>query len=101
MSNPIILMCIAVGCICISVFGEKGTHGKRISSVFRRASDLSYVFYFGLMAMYFESLWFTILSVALIVYIAAMSEGNDLFREGFRRLLWFVFRRNAPSNPQK
>lgn len=101
MSKPIILMCIAVACIAISVFGEKGTHGKRISSVFRRASDLSFVFYFGLVAMHFESLVLGIAVVALIVYNAARSQWDDLFRKGFRHLLRYVFRRNAPSNPQK
>lgn len=39
--------------------------------------------------------------VALIVYDAAENEWNNLFREGLRRLLRCVFRRNAPSNPQK
>ena len=94
-------MCIAVGCIGISVFGEKGTHGKRISSVFRRASDLSFVFYFGLVAMHFESLVLGIGIVVLIVYSADRNWWDDLFREGFKRLLRIVFRRNAPSNPQK
>ena len=101
MSKPIILMCVAVACIGISVFGEKGTHGKRISSVFRRASDLSFVFYFGLMAMHFESLVLGIAVVVMIVYSADRSWWDDLFREGFVRLLRYVFRRNAPSNPQK
>ena len=101
MSKPIILMCIAVACIGISVFGEKGTHGKRISSVFRRASDLSFVFYFGLIAMHFESLVLGIGVVVMIVYSAARNWWDDLFREGFRRILRYVFRRNAPSNPQK
>ena len=101
MSKPLILMFIAVACICISVFGEKGTHGKRISSVFRRASDLSFVFYFGLVAMHFESLVLGIGVVVMIVYSADRNWWDDLFREGFRRLLRFVFRRNAPPDPQK
>ena len=94
-------MFIAVVCICISVFGEKGTHGKRISSVFRRATDLSFVFYFGLIAMHFESLVLGIGVVVMIVYSTDRSSWDDLFRKGFWRLLRYVFRRNAPSNPQK
>ena len=101
MSKPLILMCIAVACIGISVFGEKGTQGKRISSVFRRASDLSFVFLFGMVAMHHESVGFGIAVVALIVYNAARSQWDDLFRKGFRHLLRYVFRRNAPSNPHK
>ena len=101
MSKSIILMYIALACICISVLGEKGTRGKRISSVFRRASDLSFVFFFGLMAMRVESVGFGIGVVVLIVYNAARSQWDDLFRKGFRRLVRYVFRRNAPSNPQK
>lgn len=101
MSKSIILMYIALACICISVLGEKGTRGKRISSVFRRASDLSFVFFFGLMAMRVESVGFGIGVVVLIVYNAARSQWDGLFRKGFRRLVSYVFRRNAPSNPQK
>ena len=101
MSKPNLLLFIAVACIWISVLGEKGTHGKSISSVFRRASDLSFVFCFGMVAMHHESVGFGIGVVALIVYNAARREWDDLFRKGIRRLVRYVFRRNAPSNPQK
>ena len=100
MSKPTLLLFIAVACICISVLGEKGTHGKRISSVFRRASELSFVFYFGLTAMHHESVGFGIGVVVLIVYNAARREWDDLFREGFRRVVRSVFRRNSASNPR-
>lgn len=101
MSKPTLLLYIALACICISVLGEKGTRGKHISSVFRRASELSFVFFFGLMAMHFESVGLGIGVVVLIVYNAARSQWDDLFRKGFRRLVSYVVRRNAPSNPQK
>ena len=101
MSKPTLLLFIAVACIGISVLGEKGTSGKSIFPVFRRAAELSFVFYGGLMAMHFESLGLGIAVVAAIVYNSARREWDDLFRKGFRHLVRYVFRRNAPSNPQK
>ena len=98
-STVIILM--GVACFCISVLCEKATSGKSISSVFGRASELSFVFFFGMCAVHLESVWLGIVGVVLIVYYAARSQWDDLFRQGFRRLLRCVFRRNAPSNPQK
>ena len=53
------------------------------------------------MAMHFESLTLGIAVVVMIVYSADRSWWDDLFREGFRRLLRYVFRRNAPPDPQK
>ena len=100
MSKPNLLMLIAVACIGISVLGEKGTSGKSIFPVFRRAAELSFVFYGGLMAMHFESLGLGIAVVALIVYNAARREWDDLFRKGFRHLVRYVFRRNSASNPR-
>ena len=101
MSKPTLLLFIAVACIGISVLGEKATSGKSIFPVFRRAAELSFVFYGGLMAMHFESLGLGIAVVAAIVYNSARREWDDLFRQGFRHLVRYVFRRNAPSNPQK
>ena len=101
MSTPTLLLYIALACICISVLGQMETRGKRISSAFKRASELSFVFYFALTAMHFESVGLGIGVVVLIVYCAARSQWDNMFREGFRRLVRFVFRRNAPSNPQK
>ncbi len=101
MSKPILLLYIALTCICISVLGQMGTRGKRISSAFKRASELSFVFFYGMFAVHLESVWLGIGVVVLIVYNAARSQWDDLFRKGFRRLVMFVFRRNAPSNPQK
>jgi hypothetical protein len=51
--------------------------------------------------MHFESLVLGIGVVVMIVYSADRSWWDDLFRKGFWRLLRYVFRRNAPSNPQK
>lgn len=55
----------------------------------------------GMVAMHHESVSFGIAVVVLIVYYAARSQWDDLFRKGFKRLLRYVFQRNAPSNPQK
>ena len=98
-STVIILM--GVACYCISVLGAKWTSGKSISSAFKRASGLFFVFFYGMLAVYLEIVWLGIVGVALIVYDAAENEWNNLFRQGFRRLLRCVFRRNAPSNSQK
>ena len=98
-STVIILM--GVACFCISVLGEKATSGKSISSAFKRASGLFFVFFYGMLAVYLESVWLGIVGVALILYNAAENEWNNLFREGFKRILRYVFRRNAPSNLQK
>lgn len=101
MSTPTVLIYIALACFCISVFAERGTRGKRISSAFKRASELSFLFFYGMIAMHLESVWLGIVGVVLIVGEAACSEWDDLFRKGFRRLDRYVFRRNAPSNPQR
>ena len=101
MSKPILLLYIALACFCISVLGQMGTRGKRISSAFKRASELSFVFFYGMIAMSSESVWLGIVGVVVIVCYAAGSEWDDLFRKGFRRLVRYVFRRNAPSNPRK
>lgn len=69
--------------------------------MFSRASELSFVFCMGMVAMHHESVSFGIAVVVLIVYYAARSQWDDLFRKGFKRLLRYVFQRNAPSNPQK
>ena len=101
MTKPTLLIAIAVACFGISVLGEKGTRGKSIFPVFRRAAELSFVFYAGLMAMYFESLGLGIAVIAAIVYCAARREWDDLFGKGVTRLVRYVFRRNAPLNRQK
>ena len=101
MTKPTLLIFIAVACLAISVLGEKATRGKSIFPVFRRAAELSIVFYAAIMAMYFKSLGLGIMGAVAIVYYAARSEWDGLFRRGFRRLICYVFRRNAPPNLQK
>ena len=101
MYKSTLILLIGVACVLISVLAEYGTRGKSMFPVFRRVRELSGAFFWGLLAMRYEKLWFAILSVALIVYIAARSEGADQFRKDFRRFLRYVFRRNAPSNSQK
>lgn len=101
MYKSTLIIWIGVACLVISALAEYGTRGKSTFPLFRRARELSTVFCCSLSAMHYESFLATILVIALIVWIVAMSEGNDLFREGFRRLVRYVFRRNAPSNPQK
>ena len=101
MSKPILLLYIALACFYISVLGQMGTRGKRISSAFKRASELSFVFFYGMLAMSSESVWLGIGVVVVIVCYAARTQWDDLFRKGFRHLLRFVFRRNSPLNGQK
>ena len=101
MYKSTILILIGVACIGISVLGEKGTRGKRISSVFRRAAELSFVFYGGLMAMHFESLGLGIAVVAAIVYNSARREWDTLISKGVTRLVHYVFRRNSPLNRKR
>ena len=101
MSKPTLLLFIAVACIGISVLGEKGTSGKSIFPVFRRAAELSFVFYGGLMAMHFESLGLGIAVVAAIVYNSARREWDTLISKGVTCLVHYVFRRNSPLNRKR
>ena len=97
MYKSALIMWIGVVCLLISAVAEYATRGKSTFPVFRRARELSIVFCCALSAMHYESLLATILVIALIVWIAAMSEGADLFRRRFRRLVRSVFRRNRES----
>ena len=101
MTKPTLLIAITVACFGISVLGEKATRGKSIFPVFRRASQLSIVFYAGLMAMYFKSLGLGIMGAVAIVYYAARREWDTLIGKGVTRLVRYVFRRNARLNRQK
>lgn len=101
LSKETLLIAIGVFLLGIGVLGEKAARGKSIQSVFRRASELSIVFYAGMMAMHFSSLGLGIIAAVAIVYYAARREWDDLFRKGFRHLIGYVFRRNSPSNPQR
>ena len=101
LSKETLLIAIGVFLLGIGVLGEKAARGKSIQSVFRRASELSIVFYAGMMAMHFSSLELGIIAAVAIVYYAARREWDDLFRKGFRRLVCYVFRRNSPPNPQR
>ena len=76
----------------------------RVANPFRpRSESVWFVFciLLWMLAVYLEIVWLGIVGVALIVYDAAENEWNNLFREGFRRILRYVFHRNAPPNPQK
>ena len=75
MSTPTLLLYIALACFCISVFAEKGTRGKRISSAFRRASELSFVFFYGMIAMRLESVWLCIVGVCLLCVMPPAASG--------------------------
>ena len=97
MYKSTLILWIGVACLLISVLAEYGTRGKSTFPVFRRARELSTVFCCALSAMHYESLLATSLVIAFIIWIAAMSEGDDLFRQGFKRLLRNVFRRNRES----
>ena len=101
MSKPNLLLFIAVACIWISVLGEKGTHGKSISSVFRRSVGFIFciLFWDGRNASRERGVWHRGRCANCIQCRSA--RWDDLFRKGIRRLVRYVFRRNAPSNPQK
>ncbi len=97
MYKSTLIIWIGVACLLISAVAEYATRGKSTFPVFRRARELSIVFCCSLSAMHYESLLATSLVVALIIWIAARSEGDDLLRNGFTRLVRSVFRRNRES----
>ena len=75
MYKSTIIILMGVACFCVSVLGEKGTSGKSISSAVGRASELSFVFFFGMFAVHLESMWLGIVGVVLIVYYAHAASG--------------------------